>query len=164
MGSRVARRALRIALGALWLASRATAQDAACREDLALLRLPDGRQAQFTVEIADDADERAQGLMHRRHMATGAGMLFVYEDEHPVAFWMKNTLIPLDMLFIDATGRVISVHGQARPEDETPIPSEGPVRFVLEINGGLARRIGIAPGATLAHPAIDPDSASWRCE
>lgn len=161
MGSRIASGAL----GALiYLASVGGALAAPCREDVALLRLPDGREARFSIEIADDAEERAQGLMGRSKMAAGAGMLFVYEAEHEVAFWMRNTLIPLDMIFIDASGRVVSVHANAKPHDETPIPSKHPVLMVLEINGGLAARIGIVPGAELAHPALDQTLASWRCD
>lgn len=135
-----------------------------CRPDLALLTMPDGKQAQFRIEIADDEAERAQGLMNRERMAHSAGMLFVYPTERPVAFWMRDTLIPLDMLFIDGAGRVVSIHDKAQPLDETPIPSGGPVQFVLEINGGLAHAIGIVPGAVLSHPAIAPAQALRPCD
>ena len=134
-----------------------------CRPDLGLISLPSGGQAQFRLEIADDEEERAQGLMNRDHLAHAAGMLFVYPSERPVAFWMRNTLIPLDMIFIDASGAVVGVHENAVPHDETPIPSGASVRFVLEINGGLARKIGIVPGAILSHPAIDPSAAARPC-
>ncbi len=136
---------------------------AACSADRVELRGAFG-SAQFSVEIADDAGERARGLMHRESMPSGAGMLFIYERPQPVAFWMENTLIPLDMVFLDETGTVVKVHENARPLDRTPIPGEGDVLAVLEINGGLARAIGIAPGAELRHPGLPQDRAAWRCE
>lgn len=124
------------------------------------LRGPFG-QARFHIEIADDSAERAKGLMFREAMASGAGMLFVYENPQPTAFWMKNTLIPLDMIFADAKGVVTHVHANAVPGDETAIPGGQAVQYVLEINGGLAARLGIAPGAEMRHPAIA--AAAWAC-
>lgn len=102
--------------------------------------------ARFSIEIADTKEERAQGLMHRTAMPADQGMLFIYPDPRPVAFWMHDTLIALDMLFIDAQGRVVRVHENARPLDETPIPSGAPVQYVLEINGGQVRARGLAVG------------------
>lgn len=154
-----------IIAAAFWIVfgSPALAAAAVCREDLADLRWADG-QARFRVEVVDDAAERAQGLMHRDHLAQSAGMLFVYPRPQMAAFWMRNTLIPLDMVFFDATGQVVKVHAGAVPGDETPISSDQPVRYVLEINAGLAERIGIAPGAVLRHPAVDAALAAWRCD
>ena len=120
--------------------------------------------AGFAVEIADDAEERAVGLMNRPSMPMGQGMLFVYERPQPVSFWMRNTLIPLDMIFMDETGRVTHVHENAVPHDETPIPGGDGVLAVLEINGGLASRIGIEPGAEMRHPAFDQQTAAWPCD
>jgi uncharacterized membrane protein (UPF0127 family) len=120
--------------------------------------------AAFSVEIADDPEERAVGLMNRPSMPSGHGMLFVYERAQPVSFWMRNTLIPLDMVFVDATGQVTRVHESAVPLDETPIPGGDGVLAVLEINGGLASRIGIAPGAEMRHPAFEQSTAVWPCE
>lgn len=120
--------------------------------------------ARFLVERADDEAERARGLMNRREMAADAGMIFVYPSERAVAFWMHDTLIPLDMIFADGRGRIVSLHENARPLDDTPIPSGAPVRFVLEINGGLAQAIGIGPGAVLRHPAIARDQALAPCD
>lgn len=137
---------------------------AACRVDQVELRTPAGAVARFTVEVADDAGERAQGLMFRETMPAGAGMLFVYPKPGPVAFWMKNTLIPLDMVFADATGTVVNVHANAIPRDERPIPGGSSVQFVLEINGGLAAALGIVPGAVLRHPAVAQDGAAWGCD
>lgn len=136
---------------------------ATCAPDVVELRGPSGQQ-RFTVEVADDGAERAQGLMFRESMPSSAGMLFVYEEPQAVSFWMKNTLIPLDMIFADETGRVTRVHSNAIPGDTTPIQGGEGVRFVLEINGGLAARMGIAEGSELRHPAIAQDSAVWPCE
>ncbi|HEX9859529.1 MAG TPA: DUF192 domain-containing protein [Paracoccaceae bacterium] len=135
---------------------------AACRDDSVELRGPAG-VARFTVELADTPDERARGLMFRESMAAAAGMLFVYERPQSASFWMKNTLIPLDMIFADVTGTVTRVHSNARPQDETAIDGGNGVAVVLEINGGLAGRLGIAPGAQLRHPALDQATAVWPC-
>ena len=123
----------------------------------------DGGGESFAVEVADDAAGRAQGLMARESLDPGAGMLFVYNVPRRVSFWMKNTLIPLDMVFLDAAGRVTAVHSMAQPLDETPIDGGEGVQFVLEINGGLAERLGLGPGAELRHPAIGP-GAAWSCD
>jgi len=147
------------ALAAAWPA----AAMAACAPDVVDLRGPGGQQ-RFTVELADDGAERAQGLMFREKMASGAGMLFVYDAPQRASFWMKNTLIPLDMIFADETGRVTRVHANAVPGDTTPVDGGNGVRFVLEINGGLAARLGIAEGAELRHPAVAQDRAAWPCE
>ncbi|WP_254604125.1 DUF192 domain-containing protein [Leisingera sp. ANG59] len=120
-------------------------------------------QTGFSVEIADDEQERAQGLMFRESMPRGAGMLFVYERPQPAAFWMKNTLIPLDIIFLDQNGLVTSVHENATPGDLTPIPGGDEVFAVLEINGGLARRYGIAPGNQMRHEIFSAGSAVWPC-
>ncbi len=108
----------------------------------------------FTVEIADDPDSRSDGLMYREELAPDEGMLFDFGTEQPVAFWMKNTLIPLDMIFIAADGTVRNVHFNAVPHDLTPIPSEGSVRFVLEVVGGRAEEMGVSPGDTVTSPRI----------
>ncbi len=136
---------------------------AACRGDQAEFRW-DGGWARFNVEIADDAAERAQGLMFREKMPASAGMLFIYDQPQDVAFWMKNTLIPLDMLFIDAAGRVAKVHAKAVPGDLTAIPGAPATLMVLEINGGLAGRLGIGPGAEMRSAALDQAKAAWRCD
>jgi len=108
----------------------------------------------FTVEIADTDAERARGLMFRTELAPDAGMLFDYHQEQLTAFWMQNTLIPLDMIFIAADGVVKTIHVNARPMDTTSIPSEVPVRFVLEIPGGRSVEIGLAPGDRVDHLRI----------
>lgn len=135
---------------------------ASCSPDQVQLR-GDWGQARFSIELADDAAERAEGLMHRESMPQSAGMLFVYPEARDVGFWMKNTLIPLDMIFLDSTGTVARVHSNAIPGDLTPIMGGGDIKAVLEINGGLAKRLGIAPGTLLRHPAFEADSAAWKC-
>lgn len=150
---------MKIAVLALW-AGTAVAEP--CREDAVILR-SDAGMVRFRVELADDEAERAQGLMNRETLSSSAGMLFVYPQPKRVAFWMKNTLIPLDMIFLDASGTVQKVHHEATPLDETPIFGGNDIQSVLEINGGLSRKIGIAEGWQLRHPAIDQDAAAWPC-
>ena len=140
-----------------WLAVPAMADCDPGRIDLR----GDWGQARFAVAVADDPQERNRGLMFVEDMPTGEGMLFVYERPQRAVFWMKNTLIPLDMIFADETGLVTHVHSNAIPLDETGIDGGMGVKFVLEINGGLAERYGIVPGTELRHPSID--AAAWAC-
>lgn len=156
--------ALAAALAAPVLLCLAAAAPAApvCATDRVDLRWPGGKES-FTVEVADDEAERAQGLMFRDSMNPASGMLFVYDSPRRVAFWMKNTLIPLDMVFADGKGVVTRVHSGAVPQDETPIDGGEGVQFVLEINGGLAARLGIVLGAELRYPLIR-DRAAWSCD
>lgn len=133
------------------LASTAWADD--CRADRVIVAGDWGRAA-FTVTVADDSALRAQGLMHVDSMPQMAGMLFIYDQPQTVAFWMRNTLIPLDMLFADPDGLILHVHENAVPLDETPIPGGDGVQFVLEINGGMAARLGISAGDVMSHPDI----------
>ncbi|MEJ6401724.1 DUF192 domain-containing protein [Yoonia sp. 2307UL14-13] len=130
---------------------------AVCADDKVTV-IGDWGQATFTVEIADDAQERAQGLMFVDRMATLEGMLFVYDEPQAVSFWMKNTLIPLDMLFVSPAGEVLSLHENAIPGDLTPIPGGDGVQMVLEINGGLVDRLGIGVGDVLQHPSFGADA------
>lgn len=123
----------------------------------------DGGQARFSVEIADDEAERAQGLMHRTDLARSAGMLFVYPEPQSLSFWMRNTLIELDMIFIDAQGVVQHIHHRAQPLDETPILGGRDLTHVLEVNGGLAELYGIDVGSVLQHPSFQQESAAWPC-
>ena len=136
---------------------------AACAPDTVELRGPSG-VARFHVELADDPAEQAKGLMFREKMAASAGMLFVFPKPKHASFRMKNTLIPLDMVFADTTGTVTRVHADAVPGDLTPIDGGEGVQFVLEIAGGLAGKLGIAPGTVLRHPAIPAATAAWPCE
>jgi hypothetical protein len=101
---------------------------------------------QFTVEMATNWDQQERGLMFRRSLAPNAGMLFDFGREQETSFWMKNTLIPLDMLFIKANGTIARIAANAKPLSEESIPSYEPVRAVLEIAGGRAAELGLRPG------------------
>jgi uncharacterized protein len=100
----------------------------------------------FQVEMAITPEEKEHGLMFRRELPEGQGMLFDFQFDQNVAFWMKNTYIPLDMLFIRADGRILRIAENTEPLSERNIPSGGPVRAVLEVIGGTAKKLGIAPG------------------
>jgi uncharacterized protein len=113
-----------------------------------------GRTHVLQVEVMRTADEKARGLMFRQFMPEDRGMLFDFEREQPVSMWMRNTYIPLDMLFIKADGVLHHIHERAQPLDETPIPSRGDVRFVLEINGGVAAKLGLKAGDRVSHGLI----------
>lgn len=117
-----------------------------------VIQTSDGKRHSFKIELASSAEERAQGLMFRRGLAADAGMLFDFGRSEPVAMWMKNTLIPLDMLFIDSDGAVVNIAQRTVPGSLTPIPSAKPVRFVLELAGGSASRLAIKPGDKVLHP------------
>ncbi|WP_238941469.1 DUF192 domain-containing protein [Jannaschia sp. Os4] len=149
-------------IAAAALAALAGPAAAACAPDRVDLR-DDGASARFTVEVARTPQEQAQGLMNRPAMATSRGMIFVYDAPRRTSFWMRDTLIPLDMIFVDETGTVVKVH-TAEPLDETPVPSEAPVVAVLEINGGLAETLGLGEGAELRSPLLPQDGAAWPCE
>jgi len=100
----------------------------------------------FQVELAITPEEKEHGLMFRRELPEGQGMLFDFQFDQNVAFWMKNTYIPLDMLFIRADGRILRIAENTEPLSERNIPSGGPVRAVLEVIGGTAKKLGIAAG------------------
>jgi uncharacterized membrane protein (UPF0127 family) len=164
MGSSVKqrRRVIRSFLALLWVLSAAQAAHATCRLDAVNLR-GDWGQARFTVEIADTAEERAQGLMYRESMPQSGGMLFLYDYPQPLSFWMKNTLIELDMIYLDSSGTVRKIHHRAQPGDLTPKNGGSDLIAVLEINGGLARRLGIGEGTQMQHPAFEKNLAAWPC-
>lgn len=134
-----------------------------CRADRVDLR-GDWGNARFRVELAQTNEERGIGLMYRDSMPRGAGMLFIYPKPQPrIAFWMKNTRISLDIIFLDARGVVKTIAANAVPYDETPLPGGADIQYVLEINGGLAAAMGISPGTELRHPNIVADIAAWPC-
>jgi uncharacterized membrane protein (UPF0127 family) len=110
------------------------------------------REIKFDIDMATTEPQREHGLMFRKQLGAYEGMLFDFFREQPVAFWMKNTLIPLDMVFIAADGTVRHVHANAVPMSTDTIPSEAAVRAVLEINGGTARLLGIKQGDKVKHP------------
>lgn len=144
------------------VASHAAALEA-CDEDAVFLR-GDWGQARFSVNVVDTPESRSRGLMFVEDMPRMTGMLFVYEREQTVSFWMKNTLIPLDMIFADGAGVVQRVHENAVPHDVTAIPGGTNIQYVLEINGGLSDQLGIDVGSEMRHPSIEGNVASWPCE
>lgn len=129
------------------------AHPASAAETVPLTIQAGGSTYKFEVEIADDPAERSQGLMFREQLAPNAGMLFLYPDEKPRTFWMKNTPLPLDIIYIGGDGRVVHVAAEAKPFDQSVIPSVEPAAAALEIGGGLAAQLGIAPGAIVSWPA-----------
>ncbi len=140
---------LRIAL-ALWLMLAPVSSYAGAGEPL-LVRTASG-DATFSVELANTPQRRTTGLMHRRQLDAGAGMLFDFMKPAPVSMWMKDTLIPLDMVFIRSDGIISSIAERTVPGSLTPIDSTGPVRAVLELNGGTCARLGIRSGGQIIHP------------
>ena len=108
-------------------------------------------RSNFTVELAVSEAQRVQGLQGRRRLAADAGMLFDFQGTGPVIMWMKDTYVPLDMLFIDSGGRIVNIAEHTVPLSLTAIPSAGPVRAVLELNAGTAARLGIKPGDRVLH-------------
>ena len=106
----------------------------------------------FTIEVAKTPAQMEQGLMFRRTLADDAGMLFDFKQPTMATMWMRNTLVPLDMLFVDAQGRIVNIHERAVPESDSVIAAAAPVRYVIELNGGTAARLGIAPGDKVESP------------
>jgi uncharacterized membrane protein (UPF0127 family) len=143
------------ALAAVFLAASAGAP--AVGEGLQSLTIETstGRHV-FQVEVAADDASRERGLMDRRYMAADHGMLFEFDRDAPVAFWMKNTYIPLDMIFIAPSGVVTHIAANAEPLSERVVPSGGPCVAVLELNGGTAASIGLKVGDKIRHPFFKP--------
>jgi uncharacterized membrane protein (UPF0127 family) len=115
----------------------------------------------FTVEIADDAEEQEHGLMERTFMPPDHGMIFVFPNARHRQFWMKNTRIPLDIIYIDETGRIVSIKSM-KPLDETHVTSDGPAMYAIELNQGAALRIGINPGDIITIPTVILDRQSRK--
>ena len=137
---------LALALGAASCKSEQPAAPA----DAGFVRMKIGSET-FDLEVADTPRKQQLGLMHRKSLPDGRGMLFVFDDERERSFWMKNTHIPLDIIYADAGGKVVSVK-QMRPLDESSVPSDGPAKYAVELNQGAARRVGVAPGDVLDIP------------
>ena len=152
-------RLLAVVLALLVSTSFAMAQ---CRPDRVDLR-GDWGNVSFNVELAADNATRARGLMFRESMPRFSGMLFVYEQPVAARFWMRNTLIPLDMIFIDRFGVVKRIHKEAIPKDETIIDGGNGIFAVLEINGGLVDQLGIDVGTEIRHPQFGK-TAKWACD
>ena len=122
---------------------------AACAQAIPTVELKGQR---YTIEIAADDAARAHGLMDRTAMEADHGMLFVFQDDAPRAFWMKNTKIPLDMLFFDGNNKLVSIQHDVQPCVSDPCPpysSGAPARYVLELNGGQAEKLGVTSGDEL---------------
>lgn len=133
------------------------------------IEIASGEIVRFDVEIADDPVNRERGMMFRESLADGAGMLFDFGEVRPVSIWMRNTLIPLDILYIRADGRIAKIIANAQPMSERQLWSDYPVLSVLEINGGAASAAGVAPGDQVLHPLFEtrlpePDAAQNAAE
>ena len=115
----------------------------------------DGKSHAFTVELALTPRQREQGLMNRREMADDKGMLFAFGETRQVFMWMKNTYIPLDMLFIARDGKVRAIKENAEPLSEAIIDSQGPIDYVLELNGGTVKRLGIHVGNRIENQLVN---------
>jgi uncharacterized protein len=109
----------------------------------------------FAVELAVSEEQRERGLMFRRELPEGRGMLFKFEPDQVVTMWMHNTYIPLDMIFIRGDGRILRIAENTTPQSDRIISSGGPARGVLEVIAGTARKLGLAPGDRVAHPWFD---------
>lgn len=146
-----------VAVLVLLLALPAAADEAPvfARDSLAI-ETQDGRRYRFEVELAVTPRQRAWGLMFRHTLAADRGMLFLFAREAPRSFWMKNTPLALDLLFLDHTGAIVAIARDARPFDETPIPSRLPAAAVLEVVAGTAARLALAPGDRVRHRAFAP--------
>ncbi len=120
-------------------------------ETSALMILSGAETHSFTVELADEPEERRRGLMFRRSMAAGDGMLFRHDQPQRSAMWMKNTYISLDILFIQQDGVIVNIAPDTEPESLTQITSKGRVLAVLELNAGITERLGIKPGDQVLH-------------
>lgn len=114
----------------------------------------EGGSYSYTVEVATTDRERAVGLMYRRTLPEQSGMLFLYDPPQPVGMWMRNTYIPLDMVFIAADGRVHRVETNTEPFSTDIISSEGAVAAVLELNAGQVEKIGLKPGDRVVYPGL----------
>lgn len=121
-------------------------QFAPVREHTPLQILTRHGRRRFIIEVARTPDQQERGLMCRSHLDLNKGMIFPMEPPHPAAFWMKNTMIPLDIIFITPEGRIESIRHNARPYDLTPLASGGSVNAVLELAGGAADRLNIREG------------------
>lgn len=142
-----------LALMLVLFAFPALAQPVTFPKDTVTVETATGARHKFNVELATTPPQISQGLMFRRQMAADAGMLFLF-DPHPAVFWMKNTYIPLDMIFIGVDGRILNIAERTIPLTETPVPATGMTRAVLEVNGGTAARLGIKPGDRVRHAQL----------
>ena len=138
----------------LFVLASAMAFSATFETESLVIHTKAGKQLTFTVELAIAADQRQQGLMNRDEMAADRGMLFDFGETRRVYMWMKNTYLPLDMLFIGPDGKIALVKADTMPLSEEIIDSHDPVRFVLELNAGTAQKLGIAAGDVIESDQI----------
>lgn len=131
----------------------ASADDAALRTE-ALEVASNGAVHRFTVEVSETDRQRAKGLMFRESMAADHGMLFIFEGEGERYFWMKNTPLPLDIIYISRAGAIVSIAADTTPYSEKVIPSNGAAKYVLELNAGTAQKLGISAGDTVSSPSM----------
>lgn len=153
--------ALRAVLAIFGVGMSASVAVASCQPDQIDIRTDAGVH-RYQIEVVDTYETRAQGLMHRTDLAAEQGMLFVYERAGQVAFWMKNTPLPLDIIFINQRGIVCSIAAYTTPYSLDNIPSRCAAQTVLEVNAGQAEADGVRVGAPVRHPAIA--KPVWRCE
>jgi uncharacterized membrane protein (UPF0127 family) len=132
----------------------APAQAAAVKTETLVIETAKGEQV-FKVEVVREEKDRNRGLMYRKRMADNRGMLFDYDPPQDVAFWMKNTYISLDIIFVDATGKIITIAAKTKPLSLDRIPSNGVARGVLEIKGGFAEKLGIKVGDRVRHQMFE---------
>ena len=116
----------------------------------------DGKHHNFDIELAQTPEQQTQGLMYRRTLGADAGMLFDFHQIKPVAMWMKNTALPLDMIFIAADGTIAGIAERTVPQSQDIISSPGAVRAVLEVNGGTSARLGLKTGDRIEYPLFSP--------
>jgi hypothetical protein len=141
-----------------WIAIALMPVLAACdpTPQVAIVSADNSKRAAVKVEIADTPDARQLGLMYRNHLDEDAGMLFVFASPSDTHFWMKNTVIPLDMLFADVHGKVVGIVANARPYSEAMVGGFGGTLYVLEVNGGYAARHGVVAGDHLEFRGFSP--------
>lgn len=169
IGHKIGRAALSVALFSCVMLPRAipltiplaflatTTLEARMREDRLWL-VTGGKELAITVEIAETPQEKALGLMYRTALADDRGMLFPHHPPQEAAMWMRNTYIPLDMVFVRADGVIHRIEVRTEPMSERIISSEGPVAAVLELAGGAAERLGLKPGDRVRHPMFGAKS------
>lgn len=139
----------------LLLALPAAAQEVTWESGRLSIETRDGARHDFTVELALTPEQQARGLMFRESLAEDAGMLFLYPSDRTITMWMRNTLISLDMLFLDRRGRILRIAERTTPLSDATISSGRPARAVLELPAGSARRLGIRPGDRVLHEAFE---------
>jgi uncharacterized membrane protein (UPF0127 family) len=147
-----------VAIAAIWVTVMAVS---ACQaQPKVTITTKEGRQVSFQVEIADTPAKREMGLQYRRELAADRGMIFLFAAESPQSFWMKNTPLPLDMIFISRERKIVGIVEQTVPFSLEPRFVEGVSQFVLEINGGLSKRFGIRAGDAVRFEGFNADAVA----